>query len=79
MIMVGIALLSGVIGTTAYYRGIEFTPASQATIFELSFPLTGLLLDIFYTHKTPDLWQIVAGIILVIIMITIARGQKQII
>ena len=76
MIMVGIALLSGVIGTTLYYRGIQFTPASQATIFELSFPLTGFLLDIFYTHKTPDLWQIIAGIILIIIMIIIARRQK---
>jgi len=58
MIMIGIALLSGVVGTTLYYRGIRHTMASQATIFELSFPLTGFLLDIFYTHKTPDILQV---------------------
>lgn len=59
LIMVGIALLSGVIGTTLYYRGIHHTLASQATIFELSFPLTGFLLDIFHMHKIPDIFQIV--------------------
>lgn len=75
--MVGIALLSGVIGTTLYYRGIHDTPASQATIFELSFPLTGFLLDIFVTHKVPDSIQIIAGILLIAVMVTIARGQRS--
>ncbi len=73
MIMVGIALLSGVVGTTLYYRGIHHTPASQATIFELSFPLTGFLLDIFHMHKTPDIFQIFWSIALIIVMLAIAR------
>ena len=76
-IMVGIALLSGVVGTTFYYRGIHGTPASQATIFELSFPLTGVLLDIFVTHKMPDIIQIIAGVLLIGSMVAIARGQKK--
>lgn len=75
--MVGIALLSGVIGTTLYYRGIRHTPATQGTIFELSFPLTGFLLDIFHMHKTPDMLQILGGIALVLIMLMIARKKSQ--
>ncbi len=77
LIMVGIALLSGVIGTTLYYRGIHHTLASKATIFELSFPLTGFLLDIFHVHKSPDIFQIVWGLALIIIMVTIAKEKQQ--
>lgn len=73
LVMVGIALLSGVIGTTLYYRGIRHTLASQATIFELSFPVTGFFLDIFLMHKTPDILQISWGIALILIMLTIAK------
>jgi drug/metabolite transporter (DMT)-like permease len=71
--IVGIALLSGVIGTTFYYRGIRHTLAAKATIFELSFPLTGFLLDIFYRQKAPDIYQIIWGIALIFIMMTLVR------
>jgi drug/metabolite transporter (DMT)-like permease len=59
LIVTGIALLSGVLGTTMYYRGIKHIPAVQASIFELSFPLTGFLLDVFIQNKIPDQFQMV--------------------
>lgn len=71
-----IALLSGVLGTTMYYRGIKHTHATQASIFELAFPITGFIIDIFVQHKTPDTLQIAGGIFLVIVMIFVARTKK---
>lgn len=78
LIMISIALLSWVVGTTFYYRGIRNTPATQATIFELSFPLTGFLLDIFHMNKVPDRFQILWGILLIFIMVAIAKSTKKI-
>ncbi len=77
LFVLGIAVLSGVLGTTMYYRGIKHTPAVQASIFELAFPITGFILDIFIRHKTPDIYQIVGGICLVIIMIFVVRTKKN--
>ncbi len=60
-----------------YYRGIKHTHATSASIFELAFPITGFIIDIFIQHKTPDLFQIVGGIFLVIVMIFVARTEKH--
>lgn len=75
-LIAGVALLSGVLGTTMYYRGIKHVHATQASIFELAFPITGFIIDIFAQHKTPDTYQIVGGIFLVIVMIFVARTKK---
>lgn len=72
-----VALLSGVLGTTMYYRGIKHVHATQASIFELAFPITGFIIDIFVQHKTPDTFQIVGGVFLVIVMIFVARTKKH--
>lgn len=76
LIVTGIALLSGVLGTTMYYRGIKHTHATQASIYELAFPITGFIIDIFVQHKTPDSFQITGGIFLIIVMIFVARTKK---
>ncbi|MCB9807087.1 DMT family transporter [Candidatus Peribacteria bacterium] len=72
-----VALLSGVLGTTMYYRGIRHIHAASASIFELSFPITGFLIDIFIQNKTPDMYQIIGGIFLVVVMIFVARTKKH--
>lgn len=75
-LIASVALLSGVLGTTMYYRGIKHTTATRASIFELAFPITGFLIDIFVANKTPDTLQIVGGIALIIVMIFVARTKK---
>lgn len=77
LIVTGVALLSGVLGTTMYYRGIRHTDATRASIFELAFPITGFIIDIFVQHKTPDTFQIAGGIFLIIVMIFVARTKKN--
>ena len=76
-IIAGVALLSGVLGTTMYYRGIKHVHATQASIFELAFPITGFIIDIFVQHKTPDAFQIIGGVFLVVVMIFVARTKKN--
>jgi drug/metabolite transporter (DMT)-like permease len=72
-----VALLSGVLGTTMYYRWIKHVHATSASIFELAFPITGFIIDIFVQHKAPDTLQIIGGIFLVIVMIFVARTKKS--
>ncbi len=74
-LIASVALLSGVLGTTMYYRGIKHTTATRASIFELAFPITGFIIDIFVANKTPDTFQILGGIALVIVMIFVARTK----
>ncbi len=75
-LLIGIALLSWVIGTTMYYRGIKHVTATRASIYELSFPITGFMIDIFVRGKTPDNYQSIWGIVLVIVMIFVSRTKR---
>lgn len=59
-----------------YYRGIKHTHATAASLFELSFPLTGFLIDIFVVNKTPDMFQVVGGVAVIVVMMCIARTNK---
>ena len=77
LLVLGVSVLSGVLGTTMYYRGIKHVHATSASIFELAFPITGFIIDIFVHSKTPDNYQILGGIVLVIVMIFIARTKKE--
>lgn len=43
---IGLALLPGLIAMGLYYRGLARTPASLATLAELAFPITGILVNV---------------------------------
>lgn len=43
----GVALVPGLIAMLLYYRGLASTPASMATLAELAFPITGILVNLF--------------------------------
>ncbi|TCP58169.1 putative membrane protein [Tumebacillus sp. BK434] len=46
-----LALLPGLLGILFYYRGLSSTPASSATLAELAFPATGVLLNWLFLDK----------------------------
>lgn len=62
-LFLGLALLPGLIAMLLYYRGLASTPASMATIAELAFPITGVLVNMYLVTpaQSIDGWQI-AGI-----------------
>jgi drug/metabolite transporter (DMT)-like permease len=46
--LLGTALLSGLLGLLLYYRGLRETPAAVATLCELCFPITAVLLNVVF-------------------------------
>jgi len=59
----GLALLPGGLGMLLYYRGLASTPATLATLAELAFPITGVLVNLYLVTPRQSItsWQ-VAGI-----------------
>jgi len=53
-----VALLPGLVAMLLYYRGLASTPASMATLAELAFPITGVLVGLLAFHQTIDAWQV---------------------
>lgn len=47
-----IVLLPDLLGMALYYQGLQKTPASVATLAELCYPLTALMLGIFFQRAT---------------------------
>jgi drug/metabolite transporter (DMT)-like permease len=43
----GLALIPGLVAMLLYYRGLSSAPASMATLAELAFPITGVLVNLF--------------------------------
>ena len=56
--------VSDILATGAYYRGLREVPATLATIFELTFPLTGFILDYILYEVTPSPMKVVAACVI---------------
>ena len=63
----GIALIPGLFPMLLYYRGLASTPASLATIAELAFPITGIIVNLLFVTPPQSLtgWQAVGIAVLV--------------
>ena len=68
--LVLLALVPGVLSLLVYYRGLRATPAAAATLGELAFPLTALVLDYlaFGATLSPTQW---VGLALLMTTITV--------
>jgi drug/metabolite transporter (DMT)-like permease len=61
----GVALLPGLLGMLLYYRGLASTPAAMATLAELAFPITGVLVNLYLVTPRQSITALqVAGIVL---------------
>ena len=62
---VAIALIPGLFPMLLYYRGLASTPASLATLAELAFPITGILVNLLFVTPPQSVsgWQL-AGIVI---------------
>lgn len=56
--LLGTALFSGLLGLLLYYRGLRETPAAVATLCELFFPITAVLLNVLVLGATVTTAQI---------------------
>jgi drug/metabolite transporter (DMT)-like permease len=63
---IAIALIPGLFPMLLYYRGLASTPASLATLAELAFPITGILVNLLFVTppQTVSSWQLVGIVVL---------------
>lgn len=75
-----LALIPGLAALLIYYRGLSTTPASSATLAELAFPLTAILIgwSVFDTVPTGTQWLgiIVLSATIVFMSRAAARGRE---
>lgn len=73
LILVLIAVSTGMLALWIYYRGLATTPASVSTIVELAFPLTAIGIDYFFYGVTLAPSQYLAAAVLLGSMYAVAR------
>ncbi len=73
-----IAVSTGMVALWLYYRGLKFTQTKVATILELAFPLTGILIDLIVYKNSLAPSQYLAGAFLVLIMQRISKLNREV-
>ena len=73
-----IAVSTGMVALWLYYRGLKFTQTKVATILELAFPLTGILIDLIVYKNSLAPSQYLAGAILIFIMQRISKLNREV-
>lgn len=75
--LVLLSLVPGLAALMIYYRGLSFTPASSATLAELAFPLTAILIgwSVFDSVPTPTQW--VGIIVLSATIVVMSRAATR--
>ncbi len=74
-----IALTSGVFSLFIYYKGLEHTKASIATIAELGFPLAAVVINYFFLKAALAPMQIVGMAVLLLALYNLSRVNQQVI
>jgi len=74
--LVAIVFSTGLVAVIIYYAGLKHTRASVATICELFWPLSAVLIDYFVNHTILTPLQIIGSIALLIAMYRISQNQK---
>lgn len=67
--IVGLACIPGLLALWLYYTGLRSTPATRATLAELSYPVVGTLLGVVVLGVVVDASQW-AGIVVVVVAVT---------
>ena len=71
-----IVISTGTVALFIYYYGLRYVLATHATIYELFWPLTAVLIDIFVRDRTLTAKQFLGGALLVGASIFLSR-QRQ--
>jgi len=73
-----IALVPGLLGISLYYRGLRGTTASVATLAELCYPLTSLLIGVFVLHAPMTVGQWVGVALLLAAVVALGRKPEAV-
>jgi drug/metabolite transporter (DMT)-like permease len=73
IILIIIALTTGCLSIFLYYKGLEKTKASSATIYELAFPISVIILDYIINKNILSIPQFIGAGLIIIAIIKITR------
>jgi len=78
--LVGLALIPGLVALWLYYRGLRTTPASVATLAELAFPLSAIIVNrlAFGATLTPTQWTGVVLLMLTLVVMSVQPGSRAV-
>jgi drug/metabolite transporter (DMT)-like permease len=73
------ALIAGLAALLLYYKGLQFTPASVASVCELSFPITAVALNWLVLEVRLSALQLAGSVILIasVTCMTVLNARKQ--
>ena len=71
-----IALTTGMVALWIYYKGLKHTQAKVATILELIFPLTAVMIDIFLYDNVLSVSQYAAALVLIFAIYKVSRLNR---
>jgi drug/metabolite transporter (DMT)-like permease len=72
-----LALIPGLLALTIYYRGLRTTPASMATLAELAFPLSALMLNYLVFRSTITASQALGIVLVSGVLIVMSRAAHS--
>jgi drug/metabolite transporter (DMT)-like permease len=72
-----IAVTSGVVSLFIYYRGLQYTKASVATLAELGFPLAAVVVNYFFLHDKINWYQLSGIAVLFFSVIQLNRVNSR--
>lgn len=72
-----IAVLAGFVSLFIYYRGLKFTEAKTATIGELAFPFSAVIVNWIFLDATLAIGQIAGGLILLAAIIGLTFVNRK--
>jgi drug/metabolite transporter (DMT)-like permease len=76
MLLILIVFTSGALSMFIYYYGLKWIMASKATIYELAFPVTAVVLDYFVHGTVLSPSQILGALLIVGSVMQITRNVK---
>ena len=75
--LVLLSLVPGLLALTIYYRGLAGTPASLATLAELAFPLSAIVLNYLVFATTITATQLVGIVLLAGVLIIMSQRARE--
>lgn len=76
--LLAIALSTGMVALAIYYYGLKRTPAHISAICELTWPISAVVIDYVYFHKTLSTTQILGALILAAVIYRVSFMNKKI-
>ncbi len=74
-----LAFITGFVALALYYYGLQSTPAVAATIAELAFPVTAILVGYFKFGETLTGWQWIGVAVTTAVVSLLPRGSDEVI